>query len=62
MKENTAMTAPIATVLVIIFAVVGGIVVLTQPGTLSFKEYLESITVAVAGLAVGRGLAARKVD
>ena len=48
---------PWATILCIIFAIVGGAVVVQ--GHLSFKEYIESMTVAIGLLAVGRGLAKR---
>lgn len=54
---------PVATVLVLIFAIVGGVlVILSAVGhvdhalALSFPTYLKQMVVAVAGLAVGRGL------
>lgn len=47
---------PIATILVVIFAIVGGVVVIA--GNMSFDQYLQSMTVAAAGLAVGRGIKA----
>lgn len=58
----------IATGLVILYAVVGAaLVVLSATGTvdakelqLSFATYLEQMAIATGGLAVGRGLAARK--
>lgn len=55
---NHLEVLPVATILVIIYAIVGGIVVIMD--NLSFREYLESMAVAVAGLSVGRGLAAKK--
>jgi hypothetical protein len=60
--------ANVATILVIGYAIVGAaLVVLSAIGAvgdkdlvLSFNQYLESMAVAAGGLAVGRGLAARK--
>lgn len=60
--------ANVATILVLIYAVLGAVVVvLSAAGTvddaklaLSFNAYLESMAIAVAGLAVGRGLKAAK--
>ncbi|HEX2265854.1 MAG TPA: hypothetical protein VHH14_06190 [Solirubrobacterales bacterium] len=58
---------PVATALVIIYAVVGGILVLvsavggadiTEELRLSFKEYLEQMAIAVGALSIGRGLTA----
>lgn len=63
------LTGPVATILVVIFAIVGGIlVIISAVGhvdhalALSFKDYLEAMAIATGGLAVGRGLAARKVQ
>lgn len=64
---NRLEFAPVATALVVLYAVVGGALVLlsaldagVDPDLrLNFKTYLEQMAVAVAGLAVGRGLAAR---
>lgn len=60
-------TANVATALVLIYALVGAaLVILSAAGhvdpklALSFRSYLEQMAIAVAGLAVGRGLAARK--
>lgn len=55
---KTLETVPVATVLAIIFALVGGVSVVTDD--LSFKEYLEAMAVMVGLLGVGRGLAARR--
>lgn len=59
--------APVATVLVLAFAFVGGVLVIVSAVghvdpklALSFHDYLGEMAVAVAGLAVGRGLAAKK--
>jgi hypothetical protein len=58
-------TAAVATALVLIYALVGAVlVVLSAIGhvdpamRLSFASYLAQMAIAVAGLAVGRGLAA----
>lgn len=60
-------TAQVATILVLFYAAVGGVlVVLSALGSvdsevrLTFNQYLESMAIAAGGLAVGRGLAARK--
>ena len=61
-------TAAVATILVVIFAVIGGtLVVLSAVLTgmdpalkLTFAQYLERMAYAVGFLAIGRGLAARK--
>ncbi len=57
-------TANIATALVIIFAVVGGVLVIVSavghpdPAIRpSFKDYIQDMAVAVGLLAVGRGVA-----
>ncbi len=54
---------PVATYIIAgltaIVAVVGGIVTITSPETLSFKEYLDAISAFAIGvgiLAVGRGI------
>lgn len=54
---------PVATVLVVLYALVGGaLVIVSAVGhvdpalALSFKSYLTQMAVACAGLAVGRGL------
>lgn len=49
--------------IVFIVAVVGGVVVITDPASLSFQEYVTVLTgLAVASglLGIGRGIAARK--
>lgn len=51
---------PIATaIVVIVLVIIGGIVVLIHPASLSFDQYVKAISVAVAGLAIGRGLDSR---
>lgn len=59
--------ANVATVLVLIYAVVGAaLVVLSAVAhpdpklALSFSDYLSQMAIATGGLAVGRGLAAKK--
>jgi hypothetical protein len=57
---------PVVTTLVVIWAVVGGVLVILSAALnhidpairLSFKDYLDQMSVAVAGLAVGRGVTA----
>lgn len=49
---------PVATLLAVIFAIVGGIAVVGDD--LPFREYLESMAVMVGLLGIGRGVAARK--
>jgi hypothetical protein len=56
--QNVLDTVAIATILVVGYAIVGAIQCLS--GDISFEEYLRLMDVPVAGLAVGRGLAARK--
>jgi len=55
-------TLPWATLIVVLIAIVGGVVVITDPSTLSFEEYVKNVGIAAGLLAVGRGLAATKVD
>lgn len=67
MKLNLDV-ANVATWLVLIFALVGAALVVVSAVVgavdpqlrLSFEDYLQQMAVAVAGLSVGRGLAARK--
>lgn len=49
-------TANIATAIVLLIALVGGIVVLVHPATLSFDQYVKNVGIAAGLLAVGRGL------
>jgi hypothetical protein len=58
---------PVATALVIIYAAVGGALVLisalggtdiTEELRLSFKDYLEQMAIATGALSIGRGLTA----
>lgn len=64
---NRLEVLPVATILVVLYALIGGtLVILSAVGhvdhalTLSFRTYLEQMAIAVAGLAVGRGVAAGK--
>lgn len=61
-------TANIATILVLVYAVVGAVLVILSAVAhvdpklaLSFKAYLEQMAIAAAGLAIGRGLASRNL-
>ena len=65
--KDTLEFGPVATALVVIFALVGAaLVILSATGDvaqelrLTFNQYLEAMAIAVAGLAVGRGLKARR--
>jgi hypothetical protein len=57
---------PVVTALVIIYAVVGGALVILsaliddidQALKLTYKDYLEQMAIAAAGLGIGRGLVA----
>lgn len=58
---------PVATSLIYIFAAVGGLLVIvsaiggndiTSELRLSFKDYLDQMATAIAGLAIGRGILA----
>lgn len=55
MKINLA-AIPVATIIVIIAAIAGAVVVVAHPETLSFDQYLKALGPAVGLLAVGRGL------
>ena len=59
--------AHVATILVCVYAVVGAVLVILSAILhddpqlrLSFANYLSQMAVATGGLAIGRGLAARK--
>lgn len=49
-------TSAVATVIVALIALVGGIVVVVHPETLSFAEYVKNVGIAAGLLAIGRGL------
>lgn len=51
-------TSHVATILVIILAVVGGVVAIIHPASLSFASYLNDMVIAVGALGIGRGLGA----
>jgi flagellar biosynthesis component FlhA len=60
---NGNVATVLVAVLVVIVAVVGGVVVIVHPDTLSFKQYVDALSklaIGVGVLGVGRGLAARK--
>lgn len=51
---------PVATaIIVLIVVIVGGVVCITDPGTLSFRQYVETVGLAAGLLAIGRGLDSR---
>jgi hypothetical protein len=57
----------VATILVLVYAVLGAVLVLLSAAVhvdpklaLSFADYLGQMAIATGGLAIGRGLAARK--
>jgi hypothetical protein len=58
---------PVATTLIYIYAVVGGLLVIisaiggddiTEEIRLSFKDYLEQMAIAIGALSIGRGILA----
>lgn len=56
-------TAHVATILVLVYAVVGGVLViisalghLDHEVRLTFEQYLKSMVIAAGGLAIGRGI------
>lgn len=51
LKDN-----PVASLIVVIVAVAGAIVTVTNPDTLPFRDYVESVTLGAGLLAIGRGL------
>jgi ribose/xylose/arabinose/galactoside ABC-type transport system permease subunit len=60
---------PVATYIIAglcaIVAVVGGVVTITSPDTLTFKQYLDAVSAFAIGvgiLAVGRGINNRRGD
>lgn len=62
MIPNLTKWGPITVFLLaiaLLVVLVGGIVVITHPETLTFNQYLDQLTkalIALAGLAVGRGI------
>jgi hypothetical protein len=62
--KSALSAASVATILVLVYALVGGVLVIVSAVAhvdpalaLSFKSYLSQMVVASAGLAVGRGIA-----
>lgn len=47
---------PIASLIVALIAVVGGVVVIVEPTTLDFESYVKNVGIAAGLLAIGRGL------
>ncbi len=60
--SGTLGAIPWATIIVVLITIVGGVVVIANPETLTFAEYVKHVSIAWAGLAIGRGLAARTVS
>ena len=56
--QKALVVVPWATVVVLVIVAVGAVQVLT--GDLSFEEFIRLVDVPLAGLAVGRGIAARR--
>lgn len=50
------ITSYIATAIVVIIAIAGAIVVIVNPETLTFDQYVKDIGIAAGLLAIGRGL------
>jgi hypothetical protein len=50
-------TINLASILVALFAVVGALLTILHPETLSYKDYLLYMSPMVGGLSVGRGIA-----
>lgn len=59
MKNNTPLTFFAAIALAVITAVVGGVVVITTPDTLSFQDYLIGEGAFLAGLGLFAGGSAK---
>jgi type IV secretory pathway VirB2 component (pilin) len=53
---------PWATLLVVVFALVGGVVLLIGESSLNFEEYITRVLAAGAVLGIGRGIATFKQD
>lgn len=49
-------TNAVATIIVALIALIGGIVVIVHPETLSFEDYVKNVGIAAGLLAIGRGL------
>lgn len=59
--QNTVFDAPLATITILLLIVIGGVDVVID-GHLSgdYIKFIETVAIPLAGLAVGRGFAARK--
>ena len=59
--ENNIFDAPITTIIVVVLVIIGGVDIVID-GQLSgdFERFVETIAIPLAGLAIGRGWAARK--
>lgn len=58
MKDPAATLAavPVATILILVIAVAGAVVVCVHPEALNFASYVKYVGVAAGLLSVGRGL------
>lgn len=56
-RTNTVLAGlPVATIIIVILAIVGGLVVLIHPDTLSFGQYIKYLAPSAAILGIGRGI------
>lgn len=56
MSTSSISSISVATIIVVIIAIAGAVVVIVNPSTLSFDQYVKDVSIAAAGLAVGRGI------
>ena len=47
---------PVATIIVVLIAIAGAVVTITQPATLPFADFVKYVGVAAGILGIGRGL------
>ncbi len=53
---NALRTNPVASLIVVIIAIAGGVVTVVEPSSLGFDEYVKNVGIAAGLLAIGRGL------
>jgi hypothetical protein len=59
--EDNGFDAPWATIVVLVLIIIGGVdIVVDNHLSEDYKDFLEVIAIPLAGLALGRGWAARK--
>lgn len=57
-KASAALEVmPVVTIIAVILALAGAVVVIVNPASLSFEEYLDAMKWLLGFLAVGRGIA-----